>query len=493
MTFDDFQFNKKLSFAVKRAGFREPSPIQKEAIPVILTGKDVVGQAHTGTGKTAAFALPILEKMKGDIPVETLVIVPTRELATQVSDEFYKFSRNLGIRSATVYGGVSYRRQISRLKEAQVIVATPGRLLDLLTKNLISIQPRFVVLDEADEMLNMGFIEDIRRIFQFLEKREQTLMFSATISDDVKILASTLMNKPEFIHTEIETLATDSVKQFFYVVEEHERDDALLRLLESSRARKSIVFCRTKKEAERVANHISAQGFSSRALHGDIEQYDRQKIMKSFRYNDFDILVATDIAARGLDVRGVSHVINYHIPFDPESYVHRIGRTGRAKRTGVAMTLVTPYEFSELNRIKELVGTNLSFRPVPQKAVSQKIQERELMKLLEKESVDHSLKKTLNTLLKKEGSIESLSLKLISLLQDKISRDVKVGKTMKEFELLSQEKQKEDRHSSKKSSQKHSGRRHRRSGIRRGTNRGEVPVPKLKKIGSSRIVARKIY
>ena len=478
MTFKDFNFNQKLSYGIKRAGFINPSPIQSKAIPPILQGRNVVGQAHTGTGKTAAFALPLLERMTGKQAVETLVIVPTRELATQVSDEFYKFGRHLGIRSATIYGGVSYRAQIERTKTAQVIVATPGRLLDLLTREKIQINPRFVVLDEADEMLSMGFIEDIRNIFRYLDNREQTLMFSATIPEMVKDLAETLMEDPLYIHTEKESLTAKRVKQFYYLVEEHERDRALIRLLETYSRGKSIVFCRTKKETERVADALSGQGFSVSALHGDIEQRDRQQIMKGFRRGNFHVLVATDVAARGIDVRGVERVINYHIPFDPESYVHRIGRTGRAEKSGIAMTLVTPHEFSELERIQEIAGSQLSFERIPQKR-SHKSKEEQLEKIIRDEIPQKELKLFLTKFLSSHPSLseKEVLLRLLSFTLQSFEREEVIGKSSLELKklLLSEKKEKKGRDTKK----------------RRSYN--SIPKPKLKKIGNSRIVARKIF
>ncbi len=478
--FKDFKFKPKLSFAIKRAGFREPSPIQSKAIPPILKGKNVVGQAHTGTGKTAAFALPLLERMSGDKAVETLVIVPTRELATQVSDEFYKFGRHLGIRSATIYGGVSYRSQIERTKTAQVIVATPGRLLDLLTREKIQINPRFVVLDEADEMLSMGFIEDIRNIFQFLEGREQTLMFSATIPEVVKELADTLMKDPLYIHTEKETLTATRVKQFYYLVEEHERDRALVRLLETYSSGKSIVFCRTKKETERVADTLSGQGFSISALHGDMEQRERQIIMKGFRRGNFDILVATDVAARGIDVRGVERVINYHIPFDPESYVHRIGRTGRARRSGVAMTLVTPHEFSELERIQNVAGSQLRFERIPQRKMEEKEIHYQLKNILEKERIQKDTSLFIEKFLSSYTSLsrEEILSRLLSFTIRSFEEEDFIGKTSSDLKsLLLSDKREGKTTSHQKGRKQHDA----------------IPKPKLKKIGSSRIVARKIF
>lgn len=506
MNFTEFNFKPELSRAVARAGFTEPSPIQEQTIPLILNKKDVVGQAHTGTGKTAAFALPTLQMMEGNGDVETVVIVPTRELAVQVADEFYKFSRNLGIRTATVYGGTSYKRQISHVENAGVVVATPGRFLDLLTRKKITINPKFLILDEADEMLNMGFLEDIRRIVEFFPKRQQTLLFSATMPEEIKVLAQTLQNNPEFIRTEQEALTKNSIEQYYYVVDEHERDDAIIRLLDYTNPDKAIVFCRTKRETARLSEFLSGQGYSTQALHGDVEQWDRQKVMKAFRANAFEILVATDVAARGLDVRGVSHVFNYHIPFESESYVHRIGRTGRANKEGIAMMLVTPHELKELERIKKDVGSELLLQTVPQVNKDPMSQVLEITEMIANKKVG----KDAQPLLKKVSqgfSTQVVAEKLLMLLADKLGETNVIGKSVIEVnqlvDNLSSDTGTSRNHSRERRGNKGytrskrggSSRNHSSSkGNKRGTKRGEIPVPEITQTGSgARIIARKLY
>ena len=500
MKFTDFDFRADLARAIARNGFTEPSPIQEKSIPVILDGKDMVGQAHTGTGKTAAFTLPLLQKITGKDGVEIVVIVPTRELATQVADEMYRFSRNMGnIRTATVYGGTSYKRQINHIEGAGIIVATPGRFLDLLDRKKIDISPKYIVLDEADEMLNMGFLEDIRRIFSHFENREQTLMFSATMPNEIKELAKTILKDPEFIRVEKQAVTKNSIKQYFYVVDEHERDDAIVRLIDVYNPKKAIVFCRTKKETSRLGDFLAGQGHKVASLHGDIEQWERQKTMKAFRKNEYEILVATDVAARGIDVRGVTHVFNYHIPLDPESYVHRIGRTGRAERKGSAMTLVTPYEISELKRIEKEMGSNMELEMVPNSKGSGDTSKDVLTLLKDIKEVDVS--EVLESVMKKYNSEELIS-KLLSYTISEMKSEGRIGKTKKEAELIiEQEKQggspqhqkRRGRKSSSKRSSGGRGRRRNDNKIRRGTGRGEIPVPTMDKIGSSRIVPRKLY
>ena len=382
MKFLDFKFRDELQKAIDIAGFKEPSPIQEEAIPVILDGNDMVGQAHTGTGKTAAFGLPILNMLDmSSNDVQAIVIVPTRELAMQVSDEIYRFGRFLGINTATVYGGQSYTRQIKHIQNSSIIVATPGRLLDLLRNNQIDINPKFIVLDEADEMLDMGFLDDIKEIFTFMPTDRQTLLFSATMPKEIKILANTILINPKFV-TIASTQATNiSIKQVFYVVDEAERDDALIRLLDYKNPHKSIIFCRMKKEVDRLSTFLVSQGYMTKGLHGDMEQRQREEVIKSFKSGRLEILIATDVAARGLDVNDVTHVFNYHLPFDNESYVHRIGRTGRAGKSGTAVSIVTPAEFRTLQRIQKHIGVELEGKVIPN---INSVKEKKVEVLLEK-------------------------------------------------------------------------------------------------------------
>ncbi len=366
MKFNDFDLNPNLLEAIKSAGFKEPSPIQKEAIPVVLEGKDVIAQAHTGTGKTAAFALPILSMLKKDRNAEALIIVPTRELATQVSDEIFRFGKFLGVKTATIYGGSSYSRQIKHFQNANVVVATPGRLIDLLKSKKIELSPSFVVLDEADEMLDMGFLDDIKEIFSFLKSdKRQTLMFSATMPKPIKDLARKILNNPVTIKITQNNITNSNIKQNFYVVKESERDDALIRLIDFKDPKKAIVFCRTRKESDRIANMLNSKGYNVASLHGDMSQKERQEVMRAFRSDNLEILIATDVAARGLDVNDITHVFNYHLPFNSESYVHRIGRTARGGKDGEAISIVTPNEFNALNRIQKSVGSKLEAKTVP--------------------------------------------------------------------------------------------------------------------------------
>jgi len=362
MKFHEFNFHRDIAKGVKIAGFREPSPIQEMAIPIVEEGRDLVAQAHTGTGKTAAFGLPMMDKLaKGEIE-RALVITPTRELATQVSDELYHLGRFAGIRTLTVYGGVGYGRQIALIhKGVQIVVATPGRLKDLYRKGKIDVfNPEIVVLDEADEMLDMGFLEEIKEIFEYIPQNRQTLLFSATMPEPIKELANHILYQPEFISVVGDEETTNNViDQRYYVINENQRDEAIVKLLETEDTNKCIIFCRMKREVDRLTEHLQALGFNAAGLHGDLEQQDREVVIKAYRRGETKIMVATDVAARGLDVKDVTHVFNYHIPFDPQSYVHRIGRTGRAGKSGQAITLVTTEEFRELQRIQKEVGAEM--------------------------------------------------------------------------------------------------------------------------------------
>ncbi len=415
-TFNDFGLVEEILKGALEAGFKIPSPIQVEAIPEILAGKDLVGQAHTGTGKTAAFGLPAMSKMMQE-DGKILVITPTRELATQVSDELYRLGRFAGVRTVTVYGGQSYSRQVKLVEQgAKVVVATPGRLLDLLSSGkLEGFNPSIVVLDEADEMLDMGFLEDIKEIFKFMPTNRQTLLFSATMPPPIQDLAKRILNNPTFVKVITSETTNKDIKQLYYIIEEHERDDAIIRLVDSQDPVKSIIFCRTKKEVDRLSIILTSRGCFAKGLHGDMEQPQREEIIRSFRAGKIDTLVATDVAARGLDIADVSHVFNYHIPFNPESYVHRIGRTGRAGKKGTAITLVSPLEFKELQRIKKMIGTDIEHSLVPTIKDLQKNQLSKLVEQIKHQPLDENASKILKEM-EEEMDLTQISYKLISLL-----------------------------------------------------------------------------
>ncbi len=466
MTFADFNLKPQIMKAIEAAGFKEPSPIQKEAIPVILSGKDIVGQAHTGTGKTAAFALPILNMLELDGEVEALVIVPTRELATQVSDEIFRLGKYLGIKTATVYGGSSYSRQLAHIKNAAVVVATPGRLLDLLQSGKVELNPKFVVLDEADEMLDMGFLDDIKAIFEYLPTNRQTLLFSATMPPAIKELASKILHSPEFISITKKEVTNVNIKQFYYVVDERERDEALIRLLDYKNPNKSIIFCRMKVEVDRLSEFLRAQGYNAKGLHGDMQQRQREETIKAFKRSGVEILIATDVAARGLDISDVTHVFNYHIPFDPESYVHRIGRTGRAGREGEAISLVTPHEFKQLLRIQKEVGSSLINKEIPTSTEIKDQKKKSIMQEVLSQEVTPEAIELVN-LLEAENDISTVALKLATMViqHDTTAGSERIGKSLKEIEKLLEQAKRE------LSRPGRGGRDNRRGGSYRGRGR----------------------
>jgi ATP-dependent RNA helicase DeaD len=468
MNFNDFNFNKNLQKAINIVGFVEPSPIQQKAIPVVLKGSDIVAQAQTGTGKTAAFGLPTLQNMKCDGSVETIVIVPTRELAMQVSDELFRFGKFLNVKTATVYGGSSYQRQIKHIQNASIIVATPGRFLDLLKNKQIQIKPSFVILDEADEMMDMGFLEDIKAIFKFLPQKRQTLMFSATMPEPIKKLAKTILNNPKFITITKSEVTNTNIAQSFYVVEEHERDDALMRLFDYKNPHKSIVFCRTRRDVDRLATYLVSQGYSAKGLHGDMEQRQREEVIRAFKGNTLEVLVATDVAARGLDVSDVSHVFNYHLPFDSEPYVHRIGRTGRAGNQGIAISIVTPIEFKSLKKIQKDVGTTMQSKVIPTISDVKNKQQSNLIKKLQEQKINDKACEFIEEL-KADFDLSTIVYKLASYIRDteKIKGKDKIGKSLSDIEkMLSKTKVNSNKNSNRnrkqrKNNKNNSNRNHR--------------------------------
>ena len=437
MKFSDFNLIDTIQASITEAGFTEPSPVQRDAIPLILEGHDIIAQAQTGTGKTAAFGLPAMSMMKADGSVEGLVIVPTRELAMQVSDELFRFGRNSGLKTATVYGGTPYGKQIDRIKQASIVVATPGRLQDLLMSGKIKINPSFVILDEADEMLDMGFLDEIKNIFTFLPAKRQTLMFSATMPNGIRKLAEQILNDPKTVSITKSEKTNSKITQLYYVVQERERDDALVRLIDFKNPDKCIIFCRMKKEVDRLVAHMTAQGFKVSGLHGDMEQKQREVTIRAFKSGGIDIFIATDVAARGLDVNDVTHVFNYHIPFDSESYVHRIGRTGRAGKTGEAITLVSPNELRTIKRIEKDVGTKMLTQVIPTRMEVQNNRNDELIAKIAETTVTDKAIDLVKTL-QHDLDIVSIAHLLASMVQSEISVKGKdtIGLGLEEIELL---------------------------------------------------------
>lgn len=356
MKFSELKLSPSLLQAVKEKGFEEPTPIQEQAIPIVLAGKDFIGQAKTGTGKTAAFGLPILEKLVPEIMApQALIMTPTRELALQVAKELTELGRTTNPRITVVYGGASINPQISELRRgAQIIVGTPGRLLDHLERRTINLTKiAFLVLDEADRMLDMGFIPDIKKILSHTPKNRQTMLFSATMPKEIIALSHSYLNNPELIKVSEDDLSIEAIKQFYASVDWKDKLTAISAILEEKKNEHTLVFSRTKIGADNLSHKLRQRGFKVMAMHGNLSQARREKTMDLFRQKKIQVLVATDVAARGLDISHIQCVINYNLPDEHDTYVHRIGRTGRMGQGGEAISIITNLE--ELNILKNIV------------------------------------------------------------------------------------------------------------------------------------------
>jgi ATP-dependent RNA helicase RhlE len=367
MKFQDFNFNPRVADGVVAAGYSAPTPIQAQAIPSVMAGRDVMGLAQTGTGKTAAFALPILHRlMEGKRgSVRALVVAPTRELAEQINEAIGSLGKETGLSSLTVYGGVSINPQIQKLKRGvEIVVACPGRLLDHIKQGTIDLSRlEVLVLDEADQMFDMGFFPDIRRILGHLPKKRQTLLFSATMPTEIRKLAHEVLSDP--ITVQVDTVApAATVSHALYPVSQHLKAGLLQELLKHTDTESVLVFTRTKHRAKRLGKQLESSGYRATSLQGNLSQGQRQTALDGFRSGKFQILVATDIAARGIDVSQISHVVNFDIPGTPEAYIHRIGRTGRAARTGDAFTLVAAEDTMMVRAIEKVLGSTIERRTI---------------------------------------------------------------------------------------------------------------------------------
>lgn len=379
LTFKEMGLSPLVTQATINMGFEEATPIQEKTIPVVMDGKDVIGQAQTGTGKTAAFGIPLIERIeKAAEQIKGLIITPTRELAVQVAEEINRIGQYKGVKGLPIYGGQDINRQIRALKNRpQIIVGTPGRLMDHMRRRTIRLQQlEMVILDEADEMLNMGFREDIETILQEVPEECQTLLFSATMPKAIQELAQRFMNNPEFIRIEAKEVTVPNVEQNYLEVQEKQKFDVLCRLLDIQSPDLAIVFGRTKRRVDELYEALNKRGYSAEGIHGDLTQERRNRVLNRFKEGAVEILVATDVAARGLDISGVTHVYNFDIPQDPESYVHRIGRTGRAGQSGSATTFVTSREIGHLRLIEKLTKRKMVRQPIPTVSEAIKGQQR---------------------------------------------------------------------------------------------------------------------
>jgi ATP-dependent RNA helicase DeaD len=367
-TFAELGLSELTLKALNELGYEEPTPIQTQTIQLLLQGQDVIAQAQTGTGKTAAFALPIIEKLDDNAhSTQALILTPTRELAMQVAEAFHSYGKYRHLSVLPVYGGQPIERQLRALRQGvQVVVGTPGRVLDHIRRGTLKLQEvQFITLDEADEMLDMGFVEDIEAILKDIPETRQMALFSATIPSQIANLAKRYMHQPQRITIKAEQTTIPQIRQTFYEVGRRDKFEVLVRVLDYEKPTSTIIFCRTKLEVDTLGQRLTARAYSAETLHGDLNQSQRDRVMALFRGEKVELLIATDVAARGLDIDHVSHVINYDIPLDPESYVHRIGRTGRAGRTGCAITLVTTRERRLWQMIQKSTGATFQRMQMP--------------------------------------------------------------------------------------------------------------------------------
>ena len=354
-------------------GFKEPTPIQKDSIPYALEGDDILGQAQTGTGKTGAFGIPLIEKVVGQQGVQSLILAPTRELAMQVAEQLREFSKGQNVQVVTVFGGMPIERQIKALKRGpQIVVGTPGRVIDHLNRRTLKTNGiHTLILDEADEMMNMGFIDDMRFIMDKIPSdQRQTMLFSATMPKAIQDLVQQFMKTPKIIKTMNNEMSDPQIDEYYTIVKELEKFDTFTNFLDVHQPELAIVFGRTKRRVDELTSALLSKGYKAEGLHGDITQAKRLEVLKKFKNDQIDILVATDVAARGLDISGVSHVYNFDIPQDTESYTHRIGRTGRAGKEGIAVTFVNPIEMDYIRQIEDVNGRRMNaLRPPHRKEV----------------------------------------------------------------------------------------------------------------------------
>jgi ATP-dependent RNA helicase DeaD len=421
-SFTDLGLSEPVIRSIINMGFEETTPIQEKTIPTAMEGKDLIGQAQTGTGKTAAYGIPLVERIMAQAEqIQGIVLAPTRELAVQVAEELNKIGQFKRIHALPIYGGQGIDWQIRALKKRpHIIVATPGRLMDHMRRKTIRLNEiKIVVLDEADEMLNMGFLEDIETILKEIPEERQTLLFSATMPRQIQNIAQRFMIEPELISIKAMGVTVSDTEQHYVEVSERLKFDVLSRILDIQSPDLSIVFARTKRRVDELSEALSKRGYSAEGIHGDLTQSKRDSVLRQFKDGTIEVLVATDVAARGLDISGVTHVFNFDIPQDPESYVHRVGRTGRAGKTGLAITLVTPREIGMLRLIESVIKRRIVRKPIPTiiEAVEgqQRLTMTEILRVIAEEDIE-KYKGVAEELLAENDSVTLLSaaLKIIT-------------------------------------------------------------------------------
>ncbi|MEC5424692.1 DEAD/DEAH box helicase [Virgibacillus sp. C22-A2] len=431
--FNELGVSSSIMKALEKMGFEEATPIQAETIPLAMQGNDVIGQAQTGTGKTAAFGIPMIEKIDSkERKIQGLVVAPTRELAIQVAEELNRLAKFAGVRALAVYGGQHMDRQIRALKDGpQIVVATPGRLLDHMRRKTIRIDKvQTAVLDEADEMLNMGFVDDIRDILKGIPEERQTLLFSATMPREIRDIATNLMKSPKEIKVKAKEMTVENIDQYFVEIPEKYKFETLNNHMDINAPVLSIIFSRTKKRVDEITEGLQARGFRAEGIHGDLTQGKRMSVLNKFKSGRVEVLVATDVAARGLDISGVTHVYNFDIPQDPESYVHRIGRTGRAGRTGEAISFITPREMGHLQLIERTTKSKMKRLMPPTNQDAQRGQQQvtvdKLLKTIEKDELK-SYHETANELLQENDSITVIAAALKLLTKERRDTPVSIS------------------------------------------------------------------
>lgn len=431
--FNELGVSAPIMKALEKMGFEEATPIQAETIPLAMEGNDVIGQAQTGTGKTAAFGIPMINKIDSKMKkIQGLVVAPTRELAIQVAEELNRLAKFTGIRALSIYGGSPMDRQIRALKDGpQIVVATPGRLLDHMRRRTIRIDAvQTAVLDEADEMLNMGFVEDIRDILKGIPSERQTLLFSATMPKEIRNIATTLMKTPKEVKVKAKEMTVENIDQYFVEIPEKYKFDTLNNHMDINSPDLAIVFSRTKKRVDEITEGLQARGYRAEGIHGDLTQGKRMSVLNKFKSGRVDVLVATDVAARGLDISGVTHVYNFDIPQDPESYVHRIGRTGRAGRTGEAISFVTPREIAHLHLIEKTTKSKMKRLVPPTNQDAQRGQQQVTMDKIVKTISNKDLQpyqETAKQLLEDNDSITVIAAALSMLTKERRDTPVRIS------------------------------------------------------------------
>jgi len=428
LSFSDLGLGGPLLQALKDVGYEEPTPIQVRTIPTLLARRDVIAQAQTGSGKTAAFGLPIIEAIDPSVRApQALILCPTRELAIQVAEALHKYGRHKEVETLPIYGGQPYERQFRGLQRGvQIVVGTPGRVMDHMRRGTLVLDNlRFFVLDEADEMLDMGFIEDIEWILEHAPAERQTALFSATMPPRIADLARQHMNRPEHIVVAGKEMTVPQISQISYEVPRARKVDALTRILDAETPSLAMIFCRTKNGVDELGESLMARGYAVETLHGDLSQVQRDRVMRRFRSGQADILIATDVAARGLDIPDVSHVFNYDIPDSAEAYVHRIGRTGRAGKAGIAITLITPKEIRWLRNIERITKARVEPRRLPTLAdVAERRREamkQQILAVLEDPEAYDQYIDTVNDLADEHGSAE-IAAAILKLYADETGR-----------------------------------------------------------------------